>query len=205
MLHSILLPSGVFFFVPSLDLSLASCSVHGWDFLSRRHQSMVAAISGSSRWALAQSVMCICVLSLVDLHSPRWSQLCNGQQSQPYILAPLSCWLLKSNYQRQLSLLWRTMCGAAFSGHQSSSFSLKTSKIVSSPGIRGTASSTFLASLSEACFFKASATVLFLPFWYSREKSYFASSFIHLCFMASLLGEVRKYMSKLLSVQTLKQ
>ena len=75
--------------------------------------------------------------------------------------------------------------GAAFSGHWSSSFSLKTSKIVSSTGITGTALSTFSASSSERrsslIQLKTSATVLFLPFRYSREKSYFTSSFIHLC------------------------
>ena len=62
-----LLPSGVFFLVPSLDLSLASCSVHGSDFpLSKWHQSTVALISGSSCWASAQSMTCICMLSLID-------------------------------------------------------------------------------------------------------------------------------------------
>ena len=99
--------------------------------------------------------------------------------------------------------------GAAFSGHWSSFFSSKTSKIILSPGITGNASSTFLASSSEShsslILLKASAIVLFLPFWYLREKSYFTSSFILLCFMASMLGEVRKYVRGLLSVWTLKQ
>ena len=64
-----------------------------------------------------------------------------------------------------------------------------------SPGIIQTHLSNLSASSSDShsslTLLKASATVLFFPFWYSREKSYFASSLIHLCFMASMLDDIR--------------
>ena len=95
---------------------------------------------------------------------------------------------------------------SSFRLHSSSS---KIFMTVSSPGIIGTNSSSLSASSSDSrssfILLKALATVLFFPFWYSRKKSYFASLLIHLCFMASMLGDVRKYVSGLLSVQTLKR
>ena len=146
-----LFPSGVFFLDPSLDFSFANCSVHGCDFfLLRQHQSMAALTSGSSCWALAQSMTCIWVLSLADITftsmelASQWVAESVLYSCSALLPAP-EVKLLKTAFMALEDILW----GVVLSGHQSSSFSSKTSNTVLSPGIMGTALSTLSASSSE--------------------------------------------------------
>ena len=110
--------------------------------------------------------------------------------------------LLKMTFMASEDMVW----GAAFSGHGSSSFCSKTLNTVI-PWDYGDCPKHFISFLIREVLFTDPAqgicysivlTLLVL-------ESYFASSFIHLCFMASMLGEVRKYVRGLLSVQILKQ